>query len=189
MYSINNSPRAPRKKLFVVFILLVLLLIASGGVLYKYRINRNSTAPAAETNPPGTEKLDLSPATKTDQQQADQHKEDLIKKEEQQSPAPAEGNSVKPTIISASYSNSKVTVRSFIPGIVEDNGTCTLTLTQGSQKVTKQGPAVRNAQTTDCAPLSVERSEIPSSGTWKATIAYKSAVSSGTSDEKSVEVQ
>lgn len=173
-----------KNKKVLALLIVGVLLITGSALLLKNRNNSPAVAPV-EKEP----KIDLSPATEEDKKRADQHKEDIVKQQEQASQTPSADHAVTPIIISSSYSNNRVTVRSFIPSLVEDNGTCTLTLSKDGQTLTKQASAIRNAQTTDCPPMSFERSEIPNSGSWKVVVTYKSPVSSGTSSEGAVEVQ
>lgn len=80
-----------------------------------------------------------------------------------------------------------VEIGSYLPTAVEDDGTCTLTLTQGATSVTASVPGTPNVTSTSCGGLSIPGSEV-SSGTWVAVVTYESPTSSGSSDAIEVQV-
>jgi hypothetical protein len=74
----------------------------------------------------------------------------------------------------------------FVAGVLEDGGTCTLTLTKGGQEVTATSPASADATTTMCGLL-----ETPpglAAGTWDAVLTYASAAADGESRSTEVSV-
>jgi len=83
--------------------------------------------------------------------------------------------------------SGQVQVGGFVGGVVEDGGTCTLTLTKGGTKVTGTSEAVADATTTSCGEVAVPGDEVPA-GTWTAVLAYSSDGHSGTSEPVDVEV-
>jgi hypothetical protein len=82
---------------------------------------------------------------------------------------------------------AQVEVDGYLPGIVEDGGTCTLTLTNGPASVTATVPGSADATTTSCGGAAVPRAEL-SPGTWTALLAYESTTSHGTSEPAEVTV-
>jgi hypothetical protein len=80
-----------------------------------------------------------------------------------------------------------VMVGGYAAGVVESKGVCTLTLTQGTRKVTAQSPAGPDASTTACEALSVPGTKL-APGSWRAVLSYASPSSSGTSAPVDVEV-
>jgi hypothetical protein len=74
---------------------------------------------------------------------------------------------------------------SYVQGVVEDGGTCTLTLRKGGATAKATGPAEPDATNTSCGGLSVPAARL-SSGTWSAVVSYESATTRGSS--KPVEV-
>ena len=97
---------------------------------------------------------------------------------------------VTPIISTWAQRDSTLDVNSFVQGIVEDGGTCTLTLVAKSDgtKVSQSRSAVSNASNTSCGVISVPLSKL-STGTWTATVSYSSSTSVGTSDKNDLEVQ
>ncbi len=71
--------------------------------------------------------------------------------------------------------------------VVEDGGTCTLTLTRGGVTVTATSPASADATTSVCDNLTVDRSEL-AAGTWTAVLGYQSGAAHRQSVQKTVEV-
>ena len=69
---------------------------------------------------------------------------------------------------------------SFVQGVVESTGTCTLTLTKGDQEVSASAPGEPDATTTYCGGLTVAGSRL-SPGTWRAVVSYRSSHAHGAS--------
>jgi hypothetical protein len=80
-----------------------------------------------------------------------------------------------------------VEVDGYVPGIVEDGGTCTLTLTHGSESLTASVPGTANVKHTACGGAAVPRERL-SPGTWTAVLSYESAGSRGSSEPARVVV-
>jgi hypothetical protein len=86
-----------------------------------------------------------------------------------------------------SAADRQVLAGGYVSGVIEDGGVCTLTLTQGSARVTVEGPAMPDASTTVCGGLVVPGDQL-TAGTWQATLTYASATHTGTSATAPVEV-
>jgi hypothetical protein len=71
--------------------------------------------------------------------------------------------------------------------LLEDGGTCTLTVTQGDKEVTASRPATEDASTTSCGWLTVAGPDVDR-GVWTAVLDYRSATSRATSEPVTVEV-
>jgi hypothetical protein len=80
-----------------------------------------------------------------------------------------------------------VYVSGYLEGVVEDDGTCTLTLTKDGQSVSATKPGTSNVTNTSCGQLTIAGSEL-STGAWTATVSYSSSASSGSSEPVQVEV-
>jgi hypothetical protein len=79
-------------------------------------------------------------------------------------------------------------VAGFVPGVVQSNGTCTLTLTEGSRSVVVRSPAHPDASTTECGEMSVPGTKL-APGTWRAVLSYRSPSSSGAAAPVDIEVR
>ena len=86
-----------------------------------------------------------------------------------------------------SAAERQVVAGGYVAGVIEDDGVCTLTLTQGGSRVVAEGPAEPDASTTVCGALAVPAAEL-SAGTWQAVLTYASAAHNGTSSAMAVEV-
>lgn len=64
--------------------------------------------------------------------------------------------------------------------VVDEDGRCTLSLTNGSLTATAQTDATADATTTSCGEITVPGSEL-SSGSWQAVITFASPSSTGQS--------
>ncbi len=180
-----HTKSSKRKARFLLVLVLLLALAGASGFWYKNRV-RDKLANDL-TNPPGTEKIDLSPPTEDDKKAVDQHKEELANQQTQpQTPASGQ-KQVTPVITNVRYANNQVEVRSFVPGIYESGGSCQATLTKDGQSVVKQTTSVKGATTTDCPIIIFSRSEL-SAGKWTVVLTYSSATAQGSSAQTTVEV-
>jgi hypothetical protein len=104
--------------------------------------------------------------------------------------APATGSGV-PVIVTYSGwedTSAAIEVGAYISGVIEDGGTCTLTLHRDGAEVTASAAGMADASSTTCGRgLTVPGAEL-SPGTWEAVVSYESPTSSGTSDDVEVEV-
>jgi hypothetical protein len=80
-----------------------------------------------------------------------------------------------------------VQVGGFVAGVVEDGGTCTLTLTKGGETVVGTSEARGDASTTTCGAVIVSGDKV-SAGGWQGVLSYRSAERSGTAPAVSIEV-
>jgi hypothetical protein len=83
--------------------------------------------------------------------------------------------------------SGSVKVNGYVSGVVENGGTCTLTLTSGSVHVTGQVTAQADATTTICPEISVSDPRL-TPGAWQAVLAYRSPSSQGSSPATKVQV-
>jgi hypothetical protein len=187
-YKNKHSVKHSSKILKLGAILAILVIIVLGSFLVYRRRSHNASTPAT-SNPPGTEKIDLSPPTEQEKQSNEQHKDELIKQQQQEQNTQTGIKQVKPIITDAGYYDTQVEVRSFVPGIYEAGGTCTITMTKDSSSITRQVISSKGATTTDCPVVRIPRSDLPSTGTWTVTVSYNSATAKGSSDSKTVEVK
>jgi hypothetical protein len=97
-------------------------------------------------------------------------------------PAPTSGGQVTPVITQAGWaaSGAAVEVSGFVAGVVEDGGTCRVTLTREGQTVTGERAALADATTTACGAFELGSADMDA-GWWQAVLSYESATSSGSS--------
>ncbi|HWU10713.1 MAG TPA: hypothetical protein VN520_30875 [Streptomyces sp.] len=75
----------------------------------------------------------------------------------------------------------------FVAGLIEDGGTCTLTLSQNETVITVESLAGADATTTSCGLLETGTTLAP--GTWEARLSYSSASAEGRSGALEVTVR
>lgn len=105
--------------------------------------------------------------------------------------APSGKKQATPSLTFAGYADAakqQVEVDAFVQGVLEDGGTCTMTATKGSQKVTAQSTGRANVSQTRCENIIVERAKFPSGGTWSVVVSYESATASGSSSPQNMEL-
>jgi len=87
-----------------------------------------------------------------------------------------------------SDNKSAIEIDAYTPSIIEGNGTCVATLTNGSSIVTGESKAMIDASTSICEPILIPLSKFNNNGTWQVITTYKSPDYSGTSQTVNVEV-
>jgi hypothetical protein len=185
-----KMPKQKKRKVpykLLVIALLVVALFVAGLLVYRSRNTKTNTNPTTTQTPSDTQKIDYNPPTAEQKQDSESHKDQIVQETQQ----PTTGGRTVTPIITHTQQNSdgSIAVDAFVPGIVENGGTCTLTATQGSQKVSATSSAFANATTTNCTSFSVPRSNFPSSGTWTFTVSYQSAAAQGMSQSTTQEVK
>jgi hypothetical protein len=103
-------------------------------------------------------------------------------------PAEPTGGRVDVLLTFAAFDDSTGTVQAngFAAGVIEDGGTCTLTLTRGSEAITATSRATADATTTSCGLL--ETASRPAAGQWDAVLTYSSDDAHGESGAMEVTV-
>jgi hypothetical protein len=176
-----------------LIIVSILVVIATTGIAFAvYKSNDSETV--ATTDPLDT--INYGEATETEKQETAANKDKVAAQTESQnnqqsSETPGSQSSKKTVTPILTYieqqDSGSVAARGYIPGIIENGGTCTLTLSKGSIKLADNHTAYGNAQNTGCGLMIIDKSKL-SSGTWSATISYISVKYTGTSEPQNVRV-
>jgi hypothetical protein len=173
-----------KKKILIITPIAVLALAGTLFALEKTGVTNFYTSDQAEqsssTTTPNESTIDYSPATSTDN-------EDINKKKDgtptDPSPSVIPQDTAVVTITRANATTSGVDVTVLLSGI--SDGTCALTLTQGSTSVTSSSVIKRDGQYTFCDTFNVDRSKL-TEGKWQVTVVAKSVdgaiTGTGTSD-------
>lgn len=93
---------------------------------------------------------------------------------------PAARGEIAVVVTYADWVDGGVEVDGYVAGVVEDGGTCRLTLTRGDDVQTVEGVAASDASTTTCGSLIVAGGGL-TAGDWSAVLTYDSTSSSGSS--------
>jgi hypothetical protein len=104
-------------------------------------------------------------------------------------PAAAEGGDVLVEVTFAGWNpaDREAEIGGFVSGVVEDGGTCTLTLSKGGETVSAEAEGMADASTTSCGEVAVGADRL-SAGTWEAVLSYASATSAGSAEPVRIEV-
>jgi hypothetical protein len=81
----------------------------------------------------------------------------------------------------------QVMVGGYVPGVVESDGICTVTLTNGTATVSVDAAATADASSTACGAIVVPGDRL-SAGTWQAVLSYSSPEHTGAAAAVPVEV-
>ncbi len=171
-----------KRKLFIASSVIVLLIAAGGGIYYfKHRTDNQP-----QVDPVTGGAINYGPPTKQDT--ADIDNEINSDQSAQDQYTKPKGKTVSPMIVSSGQTKSGVEVSARVPGINEDGGTCTLTLSKGSDKVSSSKKATPNVSEVSCGFITISNSKL-SPGNWSATVSYLSDSYSGVSDNVTVTVK
>lgn len=176
------------KKSIILLLLVAALLVLAGG--YAWYKKTHSTVKA----PPGNPGVNFNPPTEADKQETEAHKQEILKKQQNNetttAPKGSDGKlAVTPVISYAEQIESNIEVGAFVPGVNETGGVCKVTLTKGSETITKQTQGHYDATSTTCEGFVIARSEFHTAGTWQVVVNYSSATASGMSQARTVEVK
>lgn len=80
-----------------------------------------------------------------------------------------------------------ISVSASVPGVVESDGTCTITASSASGSYSQQFPASPSATTTECGSNVLTSPDLVT-GTWTVVVTYSSAVSTGSSSGSEVDI-
>jgi hypothetical protein len=170
------------KQKIIIWAIAGLALLCIAFVAYYFLI-RNDTE-ASDIRPVNT--VDYSSPSEKELKETEAFKQKQQTQDEQTgSPSP----NVTPVISYVGQYDAAIEASAFVSSIIEDGGTCTLTLAKGSLEITKSVPARKDAQTTKCDFFTFPAKELAQKGAWSATVSYKSATSSGTSAVTKFEVK
>jgi uncharacterized protein YxeA len=153
----------------ILVILLALVVAASiGFALYK-AVHKPTTSKV-----PG---LNLKPATKEEQQQAQDHKKEIVDREIAIKQSASDSTSTAQQAAITISSADSASVRAYLPGVFEDDGICTATVTKDGQTITKSSTGFKNVSYTQCAPIKWDSPL--SAGMWNMVFSYKSVSAQG----------
>ena len=96
---------------------------------------------------------------------------------------------VTPFVTAASWDqpSGTLTVTALVPNLVELDGTCTVTATNGSTTLSASATSAPGANDTECNPMTLAGSRL-TAGTWSLVVAYSSKRSVGVSAAHTVAV-
>jgi len=162
-----------KSKNLLITALIVLLIIGVALFAYVRRQNNSTSLTDSTTTPPSD--INLSPPTEEEKMAAEQRKDELVQPTPPDNGSQPSGKKQVAVVITQATADS---INAYVSGVLEDNGTCTATLTKGGQTITRTSAGFSDVNTTNCTPI---KPEFPSSGKWSVTVSYSSSTSEGES--------
>lgn len=164
-----------KKKILIIVAVAGLLLLAGGFAVYKATRPEKTEVPLGGVN--------YDPPTDAEKQETEEFKKNQQDEANNQSSNPASGRQAGVVITYLTPDEA----RGYATGVVEDGGTCTLTLTKGSAKVSFTSSGIGDVNKTTCGVLAFDRSKL-SAGDWTAVLSYSSGTISGSSTSQTLKV-
>ncbi len=187
------------KKFVAVSIILLAIVLAGGAYGYVYALGGDLFGWTKTVAPAPSKSPNLQPATKEQIQSGEAAKQKTINSSSNSvkgtvdtstpSPSPTNGSnpSVNVTITAANEDQtSKILQVRAIIGVLTNDGTCTLTLTKGTQTVTKTANVQAQASESTCQGFDVPTSEL-STGTWNIALHFENGQYQGDA-QKSISI-
>lgn len=148
------------KKKYIVIVALAIVVLGVGAyALYQVnqnsRINTDNTAEFQDADPVSAEE---------EKQQQEFYKEQKEKAAAETTEDPAQNNTLDVHFTAVNQHDTTVQIRAEISKLI-NNGTCTLTLTKGAEKITRTAATHTGASVSTCQGFDISTSDI-SPGTW-----------------------
>jgi hypothetical protein len=190
-YTPPRKNKVSKKRAIILFSIGFILLLGLLLVLDRKGVI-NLPFLSDEKPAPSSNGINYGPPTDQEKTETEQFKEGIGNQTTNPPPntpsSPSKKKTVTPIMTSWGADSQQAEVRGYVAGVNEEGGTCTLTLTNGSQKVTETKPATPDAQTVSCGLISIARDKL-SPGTWTATLSYSSNNAEGVSNSNSLKVE
>lgn len=175
------------KKKILLTLLVIGLLIGAGAAYWFVNRDSEGQKDGANHNPPSQTEKDAGKQSKDEAVNKDTSSNSSKENTPANRPSTASGKTVPiPMRITASSQNDSVyQIRTLIDQVV--NGTCTMTLTKATNKITKSATTQALAQASTCQGFDIPISEL-STGTWQVSISLEgpgiTGITSGTIEIK-----
>lgn len=174
-----------RIKAYYKLTALLAVICIGVGAYFLFGTNNKKSSLAPTATPTSTQTVNLDPPTEAEKTQTDQHKDDLTQSTTPTTPStPTNSTSKKKVQPFITYVDTN-TINSYVSGVLEDGGTCTATLTQGTTTIVASSSGFKNVSYTQCAPIDLSKESV-GSGTWSVVLKYSSATAEGTSSTVSL---
>lgn len=176
-----------------VAIAAAVLILASGVVAALELTNTTHFFHKTQDNLGIPGAINYGPPTQTEKNDSESHKGTPASTPTNETPAPNTSTAKRNVVVRITtygQQDGTLSVNGLVSGVVEDGGTCTLSLVAVSngKQVTTTRTAVADASDTSCGASSVPVSKL-SSGDWQATLSYSSSTSEGKSSTTTIEVK
>jgi hypothetical protein len=195
----KNKKRAPSRPKAIKYAAPILVVIVAVGLVVWHDHSNKPAAVKLATPASSTTKaagstsstINYGPPTTAEQAESDAANSIGRAAQNNQTTNPT-NTTINPVIVTDSQNSpgQSLNVTSYVNGVIENGGTCTLTLTKsGSQTITQSGSGSADASYTDCPAFTVPFSKFNNqTGNWQLTLSYSSSSASGsTSVTKQIE--
>lgn len=172
----KKLPKVYKKSFIIGAVLCLAVAAVYGGV-------RLRSQPASTPVGTGGDNSYSGP-TNQELKETKEHKEQVLNNQTQPPDANNPPSSVTPVITAKEQVDQQVRVTAFVPGLIQNSGSCLLKAVKGAHQVTKTVAAAANASTTDCAPFLMNRTDFAESGNWNITVTYTSTTLRGVSSSE-----
>lgn len=176
---INTYKKSSSKKSTVAVIIAVVLILtlAAGSFIYVYAFDGNLFGWTKPNDSSQNNQNDINYDLPTEEQaeSGTSIKENSIN---DNTDSTTSTPSIDISITAASQNDSMLQIRALIP-VVTSNGSCTLTLTAGSEVVTKTSEVQALSNASTCKGFDIPTSEL-SKGTWNIEVKYNNDSQIGT---------
>ncbi len=178
------------KRFLIITTLLVICSIAIGYYYFNNKSDQTVTVTTPETTQTelANQDINLDPANDVEKQEAQDTKSNIVNPATPTVDSNTGKKKVTPVITYFGQDGEQISANVFVGGITEDGGSCRYDLTNGNLKIAKVTEAFNNASTTNCAPLIIQRDEFKASGKWVLSVSYNSNSSTGSSEQKEINV-
>lgn len=176
-----KNQHALNRKKYILIAVIAALFIAAATTSALWYASR-STTPENTESPVTADQT----RTETDEAQSQTAKENNDSKTTDTSTTATNDSGktvVAVAISSAGVIDNQLEIRSFIPSVIEGNGTCTATLSKGVSRLAYSSSSFIDSTSSICTPLYIPVSDFPEAGEWNLVLTYSSPSSVGTSEE------
>jgi hypothetical protein len=176
MYKIK-SRRKKRSPLKAILIIVVITILVAGVFAY-FRMDNDDSVTGSNTSEgdltSDEEYINLNPPTDQELQESEDNKDSLANGN---GSLPTNSNGKKQVTPVIAYGD-RTEIRADVPGIFEEEGTCTATATKNGQTKTASSSGFGNYNYTSCTPITGLNL---SDGGWSVVVSYNSNTSEGSS--------
>ncbi len=182
--------RLRSKKVLILAAVITLGLIVAGVV--HSRTRQDNVTTQVKTGIDSESGINYNPATKEEKQQAEESKQRVVDRAEQEAKKPdGQKSSVTVHISSAQQTTDQkeIEVYAYVSGVTENGGACTARFTKDNETIEKSSGGLQDATTTLCTPIRFARSDLPAAGMWSVVMTYQSNKAEGKSSAVTFEVK
>lgn len=175
------KPKHLSKPITIALIAGLAIIIVGGGVGAYYLTRKHDTTQPNSPTPQqsSSSKINNEAPTATQKQAGDQQKQSIITNDQQQSTAPS---TLTVSYTATNQSGSTIYIRSLIANAITNNGSCTLTLTNGSNTSVQTSGTQALADSSTCKGFNIPSSTLPT-GTWHLHLVVTVDNRSGSADK------